>query len=616
MRKLNSKFITNFISEAGTYLQNKDYFAFVELDKYACYVIADGIDEDRDIETAKIAVTAFIKRFTEKPSMNKFIIKKYLKEVNDEVIANSRNVRLKASITVVVTNYTKLRYYTLGNTRFYLFKDGYLKLKSKDESLTQELADKELIPLDKMARHIERNNLTAYLGEDKLGKIDISKKIKLNDKDVFALLTRGIWENCDAKEIEEALEGAKEPKEVTDNVEDIILSRQPKDLQNYTLAVTFAEKVYVNPERKKLIKKIIMISIPIIILLVVMLVVFNIKKNKKLDAIADMNNYEASAKDYINNDNIEKANEDYKNALDIAKKYKLKDEMDILDGECKYTDLIMQGDKYLEDKKYEDALDKYTLALEKSSDYNSIGKEYINKKIDTTKNCITVADLLTLADKQLEGGDDKAAEANYLEAKRLALDSYLKDEKKEAMDKLQQIYDDRAKAAEDAKAAADKEEADKKAADDEAKKAEEEAKKQEDEAAKKAEEDKKAAKEAQSKAIDLRKNGDLNYISGDYVNAKMYYALAKEAFEEIGSNSLANELQEKINLMDIKITDSADVKAGADKYLEAANTKYLSQDYESAKILYLLAKDDYERLGLSEDCAKIDEKLKVLEQAN
>ncbi|MBA8895164.1 hypothetical protein B0I61_000503 [Clostridium saccharobutylicum] len=41
MRKLNSKFETSFISEEGTYLQNKDYFAFVELDNYACYVIAD-----------------------------------------------------------------------------------------------------------------------------------------------------------------------------------------------------------------------------------------------------------------------------------------------------------------------------------------------------------------------------------------------------------------------------------------------------------------------------------------------------------------------------------------------------------------------------------------------
>ena len=175
MRKLNSKFITNFISEAGTYLQNKDYFAFVELDEYACYVIADGIDEDKEIETAKIAVTAFIQRFTEKPSMNKFIIKKYLREVNDEVVASGRKVRLKASMTVVVTNYSKLRYYTIGNTRFYLYRDGYLKLKSRDESLTQQMADKQLIPLDKISRHEKRNNLTSYLGENNLGGIKKDK---------------------------------------------------------------------------------------------------------------------------------------------------------------------------------------------------------------------------------------------------------------------------------------------------------------------------------------------------------------------------------------------------------------------------------------------------------
>ncbi|MGN0145068.1 MAG: PP2C family protein-serine/threonine phosphatase [Clostridium sp.] len=612
MRKLNSKFVTNFISESGTYLQNKDYFAFVELDEYACYVIADGIDEDKELESAKIAVTAFIKRFTEKPSMNQFIIKKYLKEVNDEVVAASRNVRLKSSMTVAVTNYTKLRYYTIGNTRFCFFKDGYLKLKSKDESVTQQMADKELIPLDKMAKHIERNNLTAFLGENKLGEIYVSKKIKLSDKDAFALLTRGIWENCDEKEIEESLEGAKEPKEVIDNVEDIILSRQPKDLQNYTLAVTFVEKAYVNPERKKKIKKAVMIAIPIIIMLVVFLVVMHIKNNKKNDAIADMNNYKVSAENYMDNGNIEKANEDYKNALDIAKKYKLNDKMNEFDDDCKYTDLIIQADQLLNDKKYDEALDKYVSALEESSDLDNIGREYINSKIDIAKNCITVADLLSLADEQLEAGDDKAAEANCLEAKKLALNSYLKDEKKEAMDKLQKIYDDRAKAADDEKAAADKEAADQKAADDEAKKAEEDAKKKEEEDAKKAEEDKKAAQELQSKAIDLRKNGDLNYVSGDYVSAKMYYALAKEAFEEIGSTSLADELEEKIQLMDRKIENVADEKEEADSFLEEANTKYLSGDYNSAKVLYLLSKDIYEKLGLNDDCAKIDEKLKAI----
>ena len=38
MRKQNSTFKTAFLSEAGSKLENNDYFAYVELDRYACYL--------------------------------------------------------------------------------------------------------------------------------------------------------------------------------------------------------------------------------------------------------------------------------------------------------------------------------------------------------------------------------------------------------------------------------------------------------------------------------------------------------------------------------------------------------------------------------------------------
>lgn len=56
MRKQNSKFLTAFISEAGSELENNDYFAFVELDKYACYVIGDGLNDYPDEESALLAI--------------------------------------------------------------------------------------------------------------------------------------------------------------------------------------------------------------------------------------------------------------------------------------------------------------------------------------------------------------------------------------------------------------------------------------------------------------------------------------------------------------------------------------------------------------------------------
>lgn len=608
MRKLNSKFKTSFVSEEGTFLQNKDYFAFVELDKYACYVIADGIDEDKEIESAKIAVTAFIRNFTARPTMNRFFLRRYLRDANDELIASSGNVRLKASITVVVTNYKRLIYSVIGNTRFYYFKDGYLRQQSKDQSVAQEFADDEMIPLDAMSKHIERNNLSSYLGQNNLSKPYISRRIKLSDGDVFALLTKGIWENCDAKEIEDSLEGAKEPQEVIDNIEELILSKQAKEIENYTLAMTFVEKAYVNPKRNKIIKRVIFTAIPILIIIAIGVGVFAMQRNKKQDEIATMGDDKNNAEQYIKNGNMDKAGEEYKKALDIAKKYKLNDESKDLDEDYKIVGLISDADKDLEGKKYEDALDKYISVLEKSGDAENLARDYVLKKIDIAKKCIKVSDLLTLADKQFDGGQFDDALKNYGEAKDLAVDYYLKDEKKEAMDKIQKIYDQKAADAKDKKDQADKDAADKKQAD-------EDSKKQQEDAAKKADEDKKAAEEKQKKAMDLRKNGDLSYTQGDYVSAKMYYALAKEAFEEINSHSLADELEKKIALMDTKIGEVANTKETADKYLEEANKRFLSEDYTSAKVLYLMAKDIYTSLGDNDSLSKLNEKMAVVDQA-
>lgn len=66
MRKINSTFKTAFISEAGAALKNNDYFAYVELDDYACYVIANSITDRIESESAKVAVENAIRHFSGK----------------------------------------------------------------------------------------------------------------------------------------------------------------------------------------------------------------------------------------------------------------------------------------------------------------------------------------------------------------------------------------------------------------------------------------------------------------------------------------------------------------------------------------------------------------------
>ena len=134
MRKQNSEFLTAFISEASRKIKNTDFFGFVELDKFACYVIADGIDDDVDAISAKLAVDTVVSSFMESPSMSKRAVRRYLRAANRALLTARSKMKLKASVTVLVTNYVKLRYGQAGNTRFRLYRDGFLRMQSRDSS--------------------------------------------------------------------------------------------------------------------------------------------------------------------------------------------------------------------------------------------------------------------------------------------------------------------------------------------------------------------------------------------------------------------------------------------------------------------------------------------------
>ncbi len=108
MRKENSDFKTSFLSEAGSFLQNKDYFAYTELDDVACWVAVKGLDSDQEISSAELAVKAILEKFMEKPSMSRRSIKKYLKNAQAILQAQSLRVRLKASIVIVISDYSKM----------------------------------------------------------------------------------------------------------------------------------------------------------------------------------------------------------------------------------------------------------------------------------------------------------------------------------------------------------------------------------------------------------------------------------------------------------------------------------------------------------------------------
>ncbi len=166
-----------------------------------------------------------------------------------------------------------------GNSRLYHFRNGTLSYKTTDQSLAQEIVNSRNRSLD-ISQHEERSNLLNYLGKPEDFKPFVSKKMKLLDGDVLVLCTAGFWEDVNEIEMADALEDTKDPEQYTDLLEEVLLSRQRKVVNNYTIATIFANKVYQETNKKKM-KYIKMIAAALIVALVVGgAVLFFIKRSK------------------------------------------------------------------------------------------------------------------------------------------------------------------------------------------------------------------------------------------------------------------------------------------------------------------------------------------------
>ncbi|MFR4350776.1 MAG: hypothetical protein ACLT3H_03790 [Roseburia sp.] len=538
MRRINSEFQTVNMSEEGQKLSNRDYFGYVEMDDFACYVLADSLDGDSSINSAKLVVESIIRDFTEVPSMGKGRLKRMAHRAHTELLRQKAGMHLKASVVVAVTDYQKIRYVYVGNSRYYLIRNDRILEKTTDQSLTSNLVEAEKITLDQAAAHEERNNLYSFLGERGTPKIQISQKRKLENGDVFLLLTRGVWEQCPDEKLLEIIRDANEPEEVLYRTEDWILERQETaEIDNYTMAVTFARKVYQSPKKPWTLKKILMIVIPVVLVVGGISITLFLRhrsiQNKEKELAECMEDGET----YFQNDNYQRAVEEYGEAEELADSLKREEEALLADQYKQVAEQIILADETLAAGEYEKAQELYLTAGEMSQKAGNIGKDYIDSQLERAKDYIAVYDLIALGERKEEYGNLEGAVAAYKEAREKAADIYYSEGKKEALEKQA--------AAEEAMEKAALEEAARKKEQEEAAAAETEKQQQEEEAALEMENQQKA--NDQQNAIDLENQGNMLFAQGKYESAITFYQTAQAIYRRLELDELADNLNPKIN---------------------------------------------------------------------
>lgn len=580
MRKQNSTFKTSFISEAGSGLENNDYFAFVELDQYACYVIADGLNDLPDAESARLATQTIILAFEEHPSIRKRAVLSYLEVANKALWGADSREKLKASVTVVVTDYAKARYGYAGNTRLRFYRDGAVKEQTTDMSLGTQLIKENELPEDALSRHEQRNNLHTYLGQGSGLRPFVSKKLQLVNGDIFTLYSRGIWENLDNGELDDVFSEAKdEPQESLDNIEDLLLSRQPGELENYTCATIFVDQVFLDPNRKRRIKKFITMTVAVMVaVLSVSLVVWLLYRQRE-KRLEDMERRYSNMIEYIQDDNFLRAKEECSEALKLAEKLKIKKEIREISDYQKLIEAVNAADDAYSSGKYGDAQSAYVTAKERSRYADRVADEYIDKQISHVTDYLSVFDYIRLGDTLAARGDFERAEEKYLQAKSLATKTYFEDGRKEAMEAMEAMYASREKAEE-----ADTREAKEKASNE-------------------------------TGAAQLASDGDKAFAEGDYEGAKAYYAMALEKYQALGDAAHADLLQTKITSSIQKSEENKQKEKQAEAFVLSGKGQEEEGNKLEAKKQYLFAKNLYKELKLDDKVAEVAGLIEVLETA-
>ena len=575
MRKENASFETKFISEAGSYLNNADYFAFVELKDYACYVIADGIDTDDMKKSAQQAVTAVIAKFSDMPGMSKAKLKSYMAEAHRTLLEESAEIRLEASILVLVTDYKKARWAHAGNCRLALLHNGAIIEATKDTSLTQRLADSEEIPLDMVSSHEERNNLYAYLGQPGKFSPVISAKHSLEDGDIILLETRGAWENIGDAELLDATDGVSKAEEVCTGLEDVILSQRLDIIENYTIVSIFVNKIYQNPKQgkyKKLITLLVSLAIALTIALTTILVTRYIMNRKNLEKI-----------DTIKEAGVEKLQEEkYEAAKDKLEEYesisvRVKngtanyDRVQSVKLYCSLAEDLYDASVNVTSQGYKGAIKDVERATQTLDQLKELGE-------DTTDlyNTLTAFERYATFMQQ---GDAFIVENSYGEA----VTAY-----SNASDAVDD-FDDTSykKKAEDALESAQTN-------------------------------DKSAqVNENMNSGMNAEQEGDKLAADGDYTNAKSKYETAKD-FYKLAADAGDSKASDKLDSVNIKISDADSSKkesSDGDK-LElaiAAETEAREADrngnHDTAKSKYNEAKQIYQELGNADKVADIEDKI-------
>lgn len=367
MRKLNSQFITRFISEPGLSGLNGVYYGFVEMDQYFCLAVSEGYDGEGGMESAKLAVDSAIDAFIGNPGMSAAKIRACLKRADKKLSETSVRLRLKAGILLIVSDYTRFRYGTCGNVMLYALRNSGIYHQSPTHTVYQ--------PMEAETGG-ETKNLYYYLGGS--CNVTVSAKQKLEDGDLLLIATEGFWSRVNNVEILDAYESIQSEEEFLGDLQELYLRGSTDSAPCFSLAAVGIKKAYKeNTGRKRKIRR---WSLVLLLILAIGGTVFYFtaksRKRKQEETRNTIEVYKDTGDQYLLQLGCILAKQEYEKAGEAGKRLSRNDEKlkyeQMLSEKIRLSSLLDNAEKAYSARNYAQARTEYKMALEIVRSYSEL----------------------------------------------------------------------------------------------------------------------------------------------------------------------------------------------------------------------------------------------------
>lgn len=226
---------------------NEDYLSYREEDAKATWVLADGLGGHAYGELAsKTAVNTVLQSVAGESQESAVVLKRAIELANEEILKiqeiKAETKRMRTTIVAALTDYKRLYWANVGDSRLYFFRKGQLVKHTPDHTVSYKAYLAGELTYEEIRNHEDKSKLLRVIGNDSRCKVELGEEgFMLEAGDAFLMCSDGFWEYIYELEMALDLQKSRSPKEWVDYMLQRHVIRAQQNHDNYSVVAVFVK---------------------------------------------------------------------------------------------------------------------------------------------------------------------------------------------------------------------------------------------------------------------------------------------------------------------------------------------------------------------------------------